>query len=182
VTGVESAPDPAMLTTPKPIAQHDPYKAYRDESGRITDPTLLEYRKLLDEYESKATEDFDKTIVALAGGALGTSLVFIEKVVPVGGAQHLWVLAVSWGLLILAVLCNLMSFMSAMQSMRWELQLLDGHRMLSSPDQPAGGTWRKWTNVFNWIAITSCVLGIMLLFTFAALNLAGQVPKPEIQV
>jgi hypothetical protein len=165
-----------MLKTSTPHTstptRFDPYADCRDASGRINDPELRAYRKLLDDYESKATEDFDKTVVTLAGGALGLSLAFIEKVVPVGGAQHLWLLAVSWSLLILAVVCNLLSFMAAMQSMRWEQQVLDGRRALKSADEPAGGSWRRWTKTFNWLALVSCVAGIILLFAFAAVNLA----------
>ena len=161
-----------LAAGPKTTRGIDPYAGCRDESGRITDPTLSDYRKFLGECESKATEDFDKTIVTLSGGALGLSLVFIEKVVPVTGAQHLWLLAVSWSSLILAVVCNLMSFMAAMQSMRREQQVFDGSRTLASPGEPAGGSWRRWTNTFNWVALGSCVFGTILLFTFAALNLA----------
>jgi hypothetical protein len=129
------------------------------------------YRRLLEECETQATSDFDKTTVSLSGGALGVSLAFLKDIAP--GAPS-WavnaVLAPAWLALTLSLLAVLISLMSSMKSMRYQIECLDGKRT-PEPGERAGGWWRDWTEELNWIALGGCVIGISLVVLFVLISI-----------
>ena len=51
------------------------------------DKTLQEYRAHLVSAAQKAQEDFDKTLLALSGGALGVSFAFVKDIVGDGSVH-----------------------------------------------------------------------------------------------
>jgi hypothetical protein len=125
------------------------------------------YRKFLEECETAAAADFDKTTVALSGGALGISLAFIKDLAP--NAPKWSVVAfllTAWVALALSLLGVLLSLMASMKSMRHALDCLDGRRE-SKPGEKAGGPWRDWTEFFNSVALAGCVGGVTLLVLFS---------------
>jgi hypothetical protein len=134
------------------------------------DPSVAEYRKFLEQCETEATSDFDKTAVFLSGGALGISLAFLKDFAP---SPPKWaiatLLAPAWLALVISLLGVLLSFMASMQSMRYELQCLDGGRKKPDGEQ-AGGAWRTLTEYANWAALIGCLLGILLLASFVVVN------------
>jgi hypothetical protein len=136
------------------------------------------YQQLLEECESQASADFDKTTVTLAGGALGVSMAFLKDIAPEPLPWSVWwLLAPAWGFLVLSLLSIFCSQMTSMESMRHELQCLKG---LRKPGALAGGGWRTWTYRFNYTALVTCVLGIGLLSAFAIVNIGSrsEMPKP----
>lgn len=134
------------------------------------DGQLREYRKFLEQCETEATADFDKTTVALSGGALGISMAFLTDIAPQPIAWSvIALLAPAWFALSLSLLGVLLSFMSSMKSMRYELQCLDGERK-KPQGELAGGRWRQWTERFNALALGGCIFGVMLLASFIVIN------------
>jgi hypothetical protein len=70
---------------------------------------LSEYRQHLVEAEQKAQEDYDKTVLALSGGALGVSFAFVEKFIGKGPAIRPGLLVfawISWGISVALVLIS----------------------------------------------------------------------------
>src|SRR6202035_1718186 len=64
----------------------------------------LEERKLLIDLQNQACQSFDKTVITLAGGALGLSITFIQQIAPHPSLATLPFLAWAWGSLVLALL------------------------------------------------------------------------------
>lgn len=58
---------------------------------------MNDYRKLLQELEIKAQEQYDKTVLMLSGGALGVSFTFLKDIISLDKAIHTGYLIVAWG-------------------------------------------------------------------------------------
>jgi hypothetical protein len=128
--------------------------------NRDVSDAWAKHREWLLSTQLAATQDFDKTLVTLAGGALGISIAFINKVAP--HPQHKWVLGMSWGLLALSLLLILSSFMA---SERAHIQMIQ--RIDEDVDEVERGTL---TAALNWLALASFVLGVGFLVAFALNN------------
>ncbi len=138
----------------------------QDDAAKVQyEAAMQDYRKFLEQCETEATSDFDKTTVALSGGALGIAMAFLKDVPATTPKWAFDVFAVSMVTLVVSLLGVLLSLMASRKSMRYELQCIDGKR--EKPDgEEAGGWWRSATETFNWIALTFCVIGIAALSWF----------------
>lgn len=135
--------------------------------------SMREYRRFLEQCETEATSDFDKTTVTLSGGALGLAMAFLKEV-PLNTPR--WAFSVFAGAivaLVISVLGVLLSLMASRKSMRYELQCVDGRRVKSVGEE-AGGWWRSATETFNWIALVGCILGIGALGFFLVIALRSR--------
>lgn len=148
---------------------HDP-----DDAAQVQyEAAMRDYRKFLEQCETEATSDFDKTTVALSGGALGIAMAFLKEVPATTPKWAFNVFAVSMVALVVSLLGVLLSLMASRKSMRYELQCVDGRR--EKPDgEEAGGWWRSATEAFNWIALTFCVVGIGALSWFLVIVLRSR--------
>src|SRR6266481_9982565 len=84
----------------------DPGRVAKDEEARYG--AYRDERKALVEGEQASADQFDKNILALAGGALAVSLVFLEKIAPQPKETTLPYLYCGWGALVLG-LCLILS-------------------------------------------------------------------------
>jgi hypothetical protein len=149
-----------------PVDPDDAAKAEYEASMR-------EYRKFLEQCETEATSDFDKTTVTLSGGALGLAMAFLKEVPPNTPRWAFSVFAGALVALVISVLGVLLSLMASRKSMRYELQCVDGRRV--KPDgEEAGGWWRSATETFNWIALVGCILGLGALAFFLVIALRSR--------
>src|SRR6266852_6589366 len=78
---------------------------------------FFEQRKLLIDLQHQSSQSFDKTIVTLAGGALGLSLTFIRQTVPEAMPGTTVFLALAWLFLILSLLATLFSHFTSQLGM-----------------------------------------------------------------
>jgi hypothetical protein len=133
--------------------------------------SMREYRKFLEQCETEATSDFDKTTVTLSGGALAIALAFLKEA-PTTTPKWAVVRVLGGALaaLVLSLIGVLLSLMASRKSMRYELQCLDGVRKKPDSEQ-AGGWWRSATETFNWIALVGCIVGIGLLSWFVVITM-----------
>jgi hypothetical protein len=125
-----------------------------------------EYRKHLVEARQKAQADYDKTVVLLAGGALGLSLSFLKNIVGKQTPKLPCALAVGWGLLVISLVFILASFCVSRFALGSAIRQFDdgradGHR----------GCWAAITETCNIIAGLLVVAGIALVVLFAYANL-----------
>jgi hypothetical protein len=85
-----------------------------DMSEQAT-PADLSYRDWLVKAHHVASQDFDKALMALSGGALGISLAFIHDV-ALHPHRKGW-LEVSWGSLAASLLLILVSFLTSQSAL-----------------------------------------------------------------
>src|SRR5712691_2225584 len=148
----------------------------------------LEERKLLIDLNNQACQSFDKTVIILAGGALGLSITFIQQIAPHPSRATLPLLAWAWGALVLALLIILFSLFTSQVGMQRAHHELDkeyyGGNMPMPPKRfilrlcDGFGVrftrffgWRPLTSIFNFIAILFTIAGIALLAWFSIQNI-----------
>lgn len=144
-----------------------------EEAQAEYEASMREYRKFLEQCETEATSDFDKTTVTLSAGALGLAIAFLKEVPPNTARWAFQVFAGSMVALVVSVLGVLLSLMASRKSMRYELQCVDGRRVKPEGEE-AGGWWRRATETFNWIALVGCIVGIGALAFFLVIALRSR--------
>ena len=141
------------------------------------DKDLQEYRQHLILAEQKAQEDYDKAVLALAGGGLGVSLAFVEKVVGTGTLEKSWLLAGSWLCWAVSIACVLCSYFLSRHALRCAIAQVDG---VQTQIRRLGGRMAVATEVANFMSGLLFVVGVVLISVFAVANLEAknaQVPK-----
>jgi hypothetical protein len=127
------------------------------------------YRDLLEQLETQASASFDNMVLALSGGALGLSLTFLKDIAPQPVPWTVFrLLAPSWFSLVVSLLALMLSQLASMNSMRHEIECLDGRKKRTTAR--SGGIWRWSTSSLNYTACFGCVAGIALLVSFVVVN------------
>jgi hypothetical protein len=137
------------------------------------------HRDWLNQAHHTASQDFDKAVMTLAGGALALSITFIHEIAP-HPKHHGW-LAASWSALALSLLLVFVSFLASQQVLLTELANCDDaiKRALAKergePDPPPlvpktdlAGPMTTW---LNYLAGGTFIAGVLLLVRFALYNL-----------
>jgi hypothetical protein len=120
-----------------------------------------EERKRLLALHEKATDSFDRAIMALSGGALGISIAFIHDVAH--NPRHKWVVGVAWAFFAASLLLILLSFLSSERA---------SVRMVTQIDEDVDEIPRgKVTDFLNWGSAGAFILGVVFLVLFAWLNI-----------
>jgi len=132
-------------------------------------PSPLEkYREWLVKAEHQASQDFDKAILTLAGGALGLSLVFVDPTKLVGPLRASWLLGLSWLSLAVSLLASLSSLLTSRRALRISIEQLDSERLAR---EAPGGKWATYTERLNVAAACLLFAGVIFLVTFGWLNM-----------
>lgn len=126
-------------------------------------PEAAEYRKHLAQLESQSQESYDKTVIALSGGALGFSLVFLKDVAGPAGLQDLQLVVLAWLYWTTSLGCVLWSFYSSRAALRWTIRKIDQGADLS---KDLGGSAGKVTQVLNFVSGASFIGGAMAFVLF----------------
>jgi hypothetical protein len=132
----------------------------------VNDEQRRRYRDKYEERAVSASRDFDRMILALAGGALGVSLAFIRDIAPQPVAT--WMLAVAWIALVVSLLCSLGSVLASEYGHRELIGQIDGGADL---DKLTLGRWGRATPVLNVLSTVGVVGGVAFLAAFALTNL-----------
>jgi hypothetical protein len=117
--------------------------------------------------EQKAQEDYDKTVLALSGGALGITFAFVTDLVgqkPIVWPTALLVAWVAWGV---SVTCVLGSFFFSQQALRRTIDQLDASRIR---EEHPGGVFSKVTAILNALGGVLFLAGVVSTILFVAVN------------
>lgn len=136
-----------------------------------TTEVLAEYRKQMVAAEQKSQEDFDKTVLALSGGALGISFTFLKDVVGTAPMTYPYFLVlawVSWGLSTFAVL---LSFHLSHLALRKTIEQVDAGLVRK---QKPGGAYARATAILNMSGAALFLAGVISVVVFVSFNF---VPK-----
>jgi len=119
------------------------------------------------------SRSLDKYILTLAGGALGLSLVFIKDIAPTPKAETIGVLVGSWVSFCISILITLLSFLLSQKAIFKQIGITEG--LISGKldqNRKHPNPFRTATGILNWISMVSFIVGVILLITFAAINLS----------
>jgi hypothetical protein len=124
-------------------------------------------REILQKIKEKSDDDFEKNITFISAGALGISMTFIEKIVNLPKAIHLWIIITAWGFLTLTLLANLLShYLSSC----YHLKAIEEYDARN----------KKITRL-NLSTIFTLILGIILLIIFLSINFYNMGDKNQNQ-
>lgn len=122
-------------------------------------------------------QERDRAVLTMATAMLGISVTFIDKVVNVVDASHIWILVTAWAGFISAIVTTLWSFHASQIGLERQLEL--GRRYYIDEDESAisesnnkRGNWEKFlTDRLNLISSVSFVIAVVLLVVFIAVNI-----------
>jgi hypothetical protein len=147
------------------------------EGSSMTNPdpdSLAEYRKFLVAAEQKSQEDFDKTVLALSGGALGISFTFLKDVIganPISQPMLLFSAWVAWAFSTFAVLASY--YLSHLALRRAIAQVDKGTIYKQRP----GGALALWTAGLNATGAMLFLVGVLCITLFAGSNFTPKAPE-----
>jgi len=127
-----------------------------------------EYRKTLIEMEQKVGEGFDKTLIALSGGALGVTITFIKDIVGESEIQSRELALYAWSAWAVSLSSLLLAFYFGTSAYRYAIKKLDEGKLDS---KNPGGIFSSITNILNIVGGVSFIVGVILFVRFAYHNL-----------
>jgi hypothetical protein len=153
----------------------------------VSNDRLYEYRKLCVAAEQKAQDDFDKSVLALSGGALGVSFAFIKDIVGPGAIIHPYLLVSAWAAWGASIVATLASYWFGQQALRTAIDQVDvtlrkrkgaegqkGTEGQKGIDGEIPGRKFAWiTAALNVMAGLLFVLGVASIVTFVGANVGG---------
>jgi hypothetical protein len=93
-------------------------------------PIDTSLRDLLQSLEIKSDEAYDNMVSTLSGGALGLSVVFIDRIVPTGQAASLWLVIVARVLWVISLILVGLSLRLSARMMRMGIRNIYASRNL----------------------------------------------------
>jgi hypothetical protein len=146
-----------------------------EPSRAIERQTYLEHRKSLVELGVAQIGLFDKTLLLLSTGALGSSALFVNTFIgPAGKLNMQPMLAVSWLAFAITMVANLLSYLSSWYDMETERKAWDDKYEKNDLSAPHDNRWRAVTQWLNGIALLSFVFGLVCMLVFCFNNLGGR--------
>lgn len=130
-----------------------------------------EVAKDMHEMAKNLDSRIDATILTLAGGALVLSVGFLDKIITVAGLRYLWILGVSWFLLLLCLLFNFLTMILCLDAVGKHRKHLDtwakggGDRVV--PDFSAH---KNSIDFFQYGSFALLGLGLFCMTAFAFCN------------
>lgn len=128
---------------------------------------MRDYRNWLVAADQKASEAYDKAVMALAGGALGLSLTFVKDIVKSPHPESLWRLETSWGCLTLSLAFILVSMLFSQWALRRAIKQVDEFSLSGAR---VGGIFAFLTATLNILSGMALLGGITLLAWFSISN------------
>jgi hypothetical protein len=132
------------------------------------DKSLNEYRAQLLETEQKSQATFDKTLLSLAGGALGVSFAFVRQFVGEGVASRPGALLVAWACWIASLAVVLLSHYFSTLAIRKAIEQVDAGTIAG--ERP-GGKFDTAVTVLNAAGGLLFIAGLFAITFFVQANL-----------
>jgi heme exporter protein D len=118
---------------------------------------------------------FDKSMLTLSSGALGVSLAFIKDIVPLGTADWICLLKISWGAFALCILTTVVSFQFSIAALKDRRNLLD--EMLTTKNRELEhkqtSLWNRAVVVCTDTALVLFLVGLVCTMLFVVKNVSS---------
>jgi len=126
------------------------------------------YRAQLEQLRVQQVTAFDSSIVNLASGALGLSVVLLTALAAIMKPVSIEVLFGAWIVFVVCIVANLISYQTGAKAAEVEMAALDAEMRGEPP--PSSSGWKKITLYLNRSIVSLFPIGAVLLLVFAALN------------
>jgi len=138
-------------------------------SGRMPYKDFLAERQKIVEARQRAQQRTDQLVTSGAGGALVLSITFLEKIAPHPEKWTSLLLVASWGMLLIALLFNLISHFVSQRAFDDFLAAFDQSFRSGLPYELNSRVTRMAVRLAR-AAAAAFVVGVGLLATFAFVN------------
>jgi len=130
------------------------------------------FRDELLKRELSNTENYDKSILTLSAAALGISLTAIRFVVPLDGAEYIWLIKASWLLLLLSIIAALCAFLLSNKAISIQLKNAEDYYIEGVAEAfNRKNIYTKINNCFNKITGLFFALAISAIVAFVTINI-----------
>ncbi|MEY3500718.1 MAG: hypothetical protein RL308_2387 [Bacteroidota bacterium] len=141
-----------------------------------------DFREHYQQAINKSEDDFEKNIIYLSSGALGLTLIFIEKIVPPYNSVYLFFLIFGWSLLTITLAVNLASHLISKKFIQKSQIDFDDYinDSIDYEELDKNITSRNikidW---INWISLALFILGILSIVLFTSLNFINMAKQKD---
>lgn len=119
------------------------------------------YIQDLREGQRYSISKFDDQVLFISSGALVLSLSFIKEIVPLVQANFLWLLYLSWWILVTSIVISIIAHLVSYHQTERQVKRVENEEPL--PDDKA-------TIIFNYLTAILLVVGIAFQILFVTLN------------
>jgi hypothetical protein len=155
-----------------------PSDAYSQTLDKIYD----DQRKVFSDRSIETSGRYDKALLTITSGAIGVSLLFIEKIAPHPNPATIWELKLAWIGLCLSLVLQLLSTYLSPMACRQAIKLLDKeHKVALSCKEDliafrvlmakAENEYNKYVCRVSLFAFLTFIFGFAMLIWFAIANL-----------
>lgn len=133
-----------------------------------------EYRNALYIQKSKSDDLFEKAITFISSGALGLTLTFHDKIVPVENSIYVIIIAIGWALLVATLFINLISHYQSSKSTDDSIEEIDGildYKINYSTYQVNLHRRNKKIDNLNKTSIYLLGIGLFLIIIYVSINI-----------
>lgn len=143
--------------------------AERAETSR---KEYLDERKLLIELERRFAQSFDKEMIALNGGALALSIVFLRQIAIGPQTVYPLLLYVAWFGFGISIVLELVSLITSQYSMRKQRDIIDAdYRVSMGREEGPMRDANLWSSLTTWLNGFSLLFFIVGASFFAAFSI-----------
>lgn len=114
---------------------------------------------------------YDKSLLTVAGGALGLSITFIQNIAPDPVEGSRTYLALAWIALTVSIGATLFSIYASQWACHRAIDCLDEEQCAEGSAVPMRNYWATATKSLNAVSAAAFLAGVGLLATFTFLNL-----------
>jgi len=125
----------------------------------------MDERRLLAGLEAESYRSFDKALLTFSSGAIALSVTFFEKF-SIGPS---FLLIASWGLWLLSIIFQLISYLISARAMREEMAILN-EQYKNYDAEPRKNPYTGWPSKINTAALLAFVIGTLTFLLFTIQN------------
>ena len=133
------------------------------------------YRQWLVQAEQKSQDDYDKSVLALSGGALGISFAFVKDIIGDKPIELAWLLIGAWITWAASTVVMLASYYVSRKALRKAIEQCDD-KSIEDCEAPGG----IFTKVLRGLNVTGALLflvGVILMAFFVQANITNREVK-----
>jgi hypothetical protein len=123
---------------------------------------LLKHREAMVELRSDQLTTLDKSLLSISSGALGISIVYMDKIGG-GSAGVSNLLLASWFCFGAAISANIISYFTGGEDAQREIKKIDKCIITSAVYESGGNPFRGATQALNVVALVLFILGVSFL-------------------
>lgn len=123
------------------------------------------------------TENYDKSILTLSSAGLAISLTFLNSVVQIEHAMHLWLVTTSWICFLLSIILSLVAYLVSNAAVTKQLSIAEDYYVNKLQSAFNKKNWlsllNNWLNYFVGLLFSAATIAVVV-FVILNVSLVGE--------